>query len=233
MALPDLAFITDPGSPWFVPRIRSALPKADDQWVTRNVERTLNDCLNNRLSLPSPSELVKESRLLKKVFGGEEPDIHIGLPGGAPAAIFSPALAALQQSFGNLGQVNISENEAFCVANYICRAVKFYASKGPREEAITELVDAANVGTTIVNCSKIISKDEYKSFHEFCNFLIIPIGATANPLEVSIAVCVASIYVTKLLTLDLSFGLHASDNVIIQLALVFKVLSRHRVDIEN
>jgi hypothetical protein len=40
------------------------------------------------------------------------------------------------------------------------------------------------------------------------------------------------IYVTKLLTLDLSLGFHASDNMI-RLARVFGALSRCRIDLEN
>ncbi|KDR71452.1 hypothetical protein GALMADRAFT_143725 [Galerina marginata CBS 339.88] len=61
---------------------------------------------------------------------------------------------------------------------------------------------------------------------------MVLIGATANRLEISVAVCVGPIYVTKLLMLDLSFGFHASDNAI-RLARIFKVLSRHRTELEN
>src|SRR5258705_203500 len=71
---------------------------------------------------------------------------------------------------------------------------------------------------------------QYKRFQEYCNFPIVLVGATANRLEISIAVCVGPIYVSKLLTLDLSLGLHASDNII-RLARVFGTLSRCRVDL--
>ena len=68
-------------------------------------------------------------------------------------------------------------------------------------------------------------------FREFCNFPIVFVGATANRLEISVAVCVGPIYVTKLLTLDLSLGFHGSDNII-RLARVFGVLSRCRADLK-
>ena len=58
---------------------------------------------------------------------------------------------------------------------------------------------------------------------DFSNFPIVLVGATANRLEISIAICVGPIYVTKLLTLDLSLGFHASDNIIC-LARVFQAL---------
>ena len=60
---------------------------------------------------------------------------------------------------------------------------------------------------------------QFKRFREFC---IVLVGATANRLEISVAVCVGSIYVSKLLTLDLSLGFHTSDNVI-RPARVFEV----------
>ncbi|KDR76199.1 hypothetical protein GALMADRAFT_210854 [Galerina marginata CBS 339.88] len=244
----------------------------------KKVKNALNKCLNNRLSLPSPSDLVKDPRMLKKVFGGEEPDLHVGRPGGAPAAIFNPVLASLQQSFSDLEQVNVSEDEALRAANYIRSAAKFYDWEDLRQEAIKELVDAAiaqpgawgrpvnmapvndiipnacwwhdiflililelknSLGLSgdalfqaVVDYIKMVSCDQYKPFREYCNFPMVLIGATANRLEISIAVCVGPIYVTKLLTLDLSLGFRASDNVI-QLARVFKVLSRHRVELQS
>ena len=69
-------------------------------------------------------------------------------------------------------------------------------------------------------------------FREFCNFPIVFVGATANRLEISVAVCVGPIYVTKLLTLDLSLGFHGSDNII-RLARVFGALSRCRADLKT
>ncbi|KAF8623060.1 hypothetical protein AX15_006528 [Amanita polypyramis BW_CC] len=84
----------------------------------------------------------------------------------------------------------------------------------------------------VVDYSKIVSRQKFKRFREFCNFPIVFVGATANRLEISVAVCVGPIYVTKLLTLDLSLGFHASDNII-RLARVFGALSRCREDLKN
>lgn len=72
---------------------------------------------------------------------------------------------------------------------------------------------------------------QFKRFRESCNFPVLFVGATANRLEISVAVCVAPVYVTKLLTLDLSLGFHASDNII-RLARVFGALSRCRADLK-
>jgi hypothetical protein len=73
---------------------------------------------------------------------------------------------------------------------------------------------------------------QYKRFRDFCNFPTVLVGATANRLEISVAVCVGSVYVSKLLTLDLSLGFHASDNII-RLARVFGALSSCRLDLQN
>jgi hypothetical protein len=72
---------------------------------------------------------------------------------------------------------------------------------------------------------------QFKHFREFCNFPIIFISATANHLKISIAVCIGLVYMTKLLMLDLSFGFHASDNII-HLAHVFRALSLCQADLK-
>jgi hypothetical protein len=73
---------------------------------------------------------------------------------------------------------------------------------------------------------------QYKHFREYSNFPIVLVGATANRLEISIAVCMGSIYVSKLLVLDLSLRFHASDNII-RLARIFKALAHCRVDLRK
>ncbi|CAA7270480.1 unnamed protein product [Cyclocybe aegerita] len=80
--------------------------------------------------------------------------------------------------------------------------------------------------------SKVVSREQYKCFRGLCNFPIVLLGATANRLEISVAVCVGPIYVTKLLTLDLSLGFHASDNIM-RLARVFHVLASCRKDLRK
>ena len=73
---------------------------------------------------------------------------------------------------------------------------------------------------------------QYKPFRQHCNFPIVLVGVTENRLEICVAVCVGPIYVTKLLTLDLYSGFHASDNVV-RLARVFGALSRCRRDLKD
>jgi hypothetical protein len=78
----------------------------------------------------------------------------------------------------------------------------------------------------------VLIRLQYKRFREYCNFPIVLVGITENRLEISVAVCVGPVYVTKLLTLDLCLGFHASDNMI-RLARVFAALARCRVDLKN
>ena len=73
---------------------------------------------------------------------------------------------------------------------------------------------------------------QYKPYREYSNFPIVLVGVTANRLEISIAVCAGVIYVSKLLTLNLSSGFHASDNII-RLARVFRALSLCRVNLQT
>ena len=103
---------------------------------------------------------------------------------------------------------------------------------------------------TVIDYSKMVSRDkvrcsicaalhtiaylclQYKRVREYCNFPVVLVGITANRLEISVAVCVGPIHVTKCLTLDLSLGFHASDHII-RLARVFQALSRCRLDLHN
>ena len=73
---------------------------------------------------------------------------------------------------------------------------------------------------------------QFKHFQEFCNFPVVLISATANRLEISIAICIGLIYVTKLLMLNLSLGFHASDNITC-LAHVFWALSCCLADLKT
>ena len=98
-------------------------------------------------------------------------------------------------------------------------------SKIVSREKVRFLISAASNSMTHL-CLK------YKRFRDFCNFPVVLVGATANRLEISVAICVGSVYVSKLLTLDLSLGFHASDNII-RLARVFGALSACRVDLQN
>ncbi|PPR07054.1 hypothetical protein CVT26_005255 [Gymnopilus dilepis] len=245
----------------------------------RKVNKALNRNFDSLSSLPSPSEAVMDAQRLAEVFGGAEPRIHVGRPGGAPAVIFNPVLAALQQTLNDLGQVEIFENDVSLAASFILACVEFYDSDEQRQDALRDLLDSAmrmpgywgesfDFGAhteavkldcawwyhgflvlalvlkdclglqgdassqAILEYSKIISHDKYKPFRPYCNFPSILIGVTGNRLEIAAAVCVGPIYVTRLLTLDLSLGFHASDNIL-RLARVFKALSRHQIELEK
>ena len=75
---------------------------------------------------------------------------------------------------------------------------------------------------------------QYKHFREYLNFLSVLVGINSNRLEISVAVYVGPIYVTKLPTLSLSLGFHASYKLnMICLDRVFSALSRYCVDLEK
>jgi hypothetical protein len=76
-------------------------------------------------------------------LGGDKPSIHLGGPGGVPAAIFNPALAMLQRRLSQLEQVHVSRSEVERAAKYLRCAVAFYDNEGLRQKAIKDLVDVA------------------------------------------------------------------------------------------
>ncbi|KAJ3510653.1 hypothetical protein NLJ89_g4547 [Agrocybe chaxingu] len=242
----------------------------------RKVKKALNECLKRLPPDCSPSELVHSPKKQAELLGGNKPLIHMGWPGGVPATIFNPALAALQQRLDRLEQVQVRPREIERAAWYISWTVKFHEDEAILQIWIKDLLNIAigqngEWGRTlnwaddiqptsawwykefltlvlelkntsglfgdallqaVMNYSKVVSRKKYERFRGSCNFPIVLIGATANRLEISVAVCVGHIYVTKLLTLDLSLGFHCSDNVI-RLARVFNVLSSCRTYLEN
>ena len=91
----------------------------------------------------SPSDTVRSSDKLADLLDGDEAPIHLGRPGGAPAVIFNPALAILQQRLDLLEQVQVSRLEVQRAANYLRYAVKFYKDESRRQEKIKELINEA------------------------------------------------------------------------------------------
>ena len=103
----------------------------------------LDDRLKLLSPIPSPSDLVHSSHKLADLLGGEMPSIHLGRPGGAPVAIFNPALATLQRCLDNLEEVQVSRSEVERAAKYLRCAVAFYEDETHRQKAIKELVNEA------------------------------------------------------------------------------------------
>ncbi|PPQ82774.1 hypothetical protein CVT25_009269 [Psilocybe cyanescens] len=244
----------------------------DDPYNVYNshIRKALHKSLD-RLSLSSlPSDVISSSHKLAEVLdpkSSDYPKIHLGRPGGAPAVIFNPALAILQQDLDDPQQVLVDRADVERAFKYIQCAVRFYKDEASRQNEIKMLVDnmigeAGNWKPTgnaswgkilfliflelkntwglggdatcqaVIDYSKIISRDEYKKFRLHCNFPAVLIGVTANRLEISVAVCVGPVYVTKLLTLELTLGFHASESSI-RLARVFKALSRCRENLKD
>lgn len=79
----------------------------------------------------------------------------------------------------------------------------------------------------VVDYSEISSHEKYECFREFCNFLTVLDHLAENRLDLSIAVSRGEIHVTKLLTLETSFGFLASDSIV-RLIRVFVGLSSCR-----
>ncbi|TFK23838.1 hypothetical protein FA15DRAFT_641962 [Coprinopsis marcescibilis] len=77
---------------------------------------------------------------------------------------------------------------------------------------------------SIVDLSKILACSKYDNVRGSCNFPVVLIGIADARLQVSIAVCIGSIYVSDLIYIDLSRGFHGSDTAV-RLARIFKALS--------
>ena len=248
--------------------------------------------LDSLRSTSSPSEIIGSVTKKRELLEGVATHIYLGRPGGAPAAVFNPALATLQHRLDHLDQVKVTRQDVMHAANYLNQAIGFYSDETEREKALEGLVDVAvdqggswntqlnwadgikpnccwwhkeflimvlelknTVGLAgdpalqaIVDYSNIISQEkvrcapsahldtttylwlQYKSFREFCNFPTVLFGVAENRIDISIAVCIGDIHVTKLLTLDATSGFLASDNII-RLARVFVALSSCRKDL--
>jgi hypothetical protein len=96
---------------------------------------------------PSPSDIVLSSHKQAELVGGNKPSIHLGRPGGVPAAIFNPALAMLRHRLDHLEQVHVSRGDVECAARYLRCAVEFYDNEDLCQRAIKDLVDGA-IGET-------------------------------------------------------------------------------------
>lgn len=103
----------------------------------------LDKHLDSLPPIPSPLEVVHSSHKVTDLFGGPQPSIHLGRPGGAPATIFNPALATLQQHLDHLDQVQVTRSEVQRAAEYLRRAVQFYDDEAQRQKAVEELLDGA------------------------------------------------------------------------------------------
>ncbi|KAF8720572.1 hypothetical protein AX14_010939, partial [Amanita brunnescens Koide BX004] len=138
-------------------------------------------------------------------------------------------------------ELPVSRTEVERAAKYLQCAVTFYEDDARRQDAIRGLVDEAigqevdgttafsswswsseHIGLSgdallqaVVDYSKIVSRQKFKRFREFCNFPIVFVGATANRLEIAVAV-----------------WFHASDNII-RLTRVFGSLSRCRAELKS
>ncbi|KAF6750431.1 hypothetical protein DFP72DRAFT_1072434 [Ephemerocybe angulata] len=75
----------------------------------------------------------------------------------------------------------------------------------------------------IADLSKIISSAKYNTFRGSCNFPVVLIGLAGSRIHISIAVYIGALFVSDLLTLELSGGFHGSATII-RLARIFKAL---------
>lgn len=104
----------------------------------------LNQRINQLSTCPSPSDTVNSPGKLLTVFGDEKLHIYIGRPHGAPALIFSPAFAKLQQRLDDLESVHVSRHEVVEHAKkYLDATVKFHSTEKDREERAKDIIDEA------------------------------------------------------------------------------------------
>ena len=69
--------------------------------------------------------MVHSSHKPADLLGGNDPPIHLGRPGGAPAVIFNPALANLQR-LDHLEELPVSRSEVGRAVKYLRCAITFY-----------------------------------------------------------------------------------------------------------
>ncbi|KAF9484913.1 hypothetical protein BDN70DRAFT_917313 [Pholiota conissans] len=91
----------------------------------------------------SPSDIIVSAAKMRAVLEGDHTGFHIGRPSGAPPAIFSPALAALQKRLENLDDIEVSCLEVSKAAKYSADAIKFYSDDAERQAAVSESLDEA------------------------------------------------------------------------------------------
>ncbi|KAF6743651.1 hypothetical protein DFP72DRAFT_932326 [Ephemerocybe angulata] len=75
----------------------------------------------------------------------------------------------------------------------------------------------------LADLSKIISSPKYDTFRGSCNFPVVLIGLAGSRIHVSVAVYLGALFVSDLLTLDLSGGFHGGPTTIL-LARIFNAL---------
>ena len=112
-------------------------------YLSHTCALVLNQRLNRLMPRFSPPEIVHSPDKLASLLGGDEPPIHLGRPGGAPAALFNHALAILQRSLEHLEEVEVSRLDVERAAKYLQCVVKFYKDEAQYQMAITELINEA------------------------------------------------------------------------------------------
>ena len=114
------------------------------------------------------------------------------------------------------------KNTVGLAGNPVFQAIVDYSKITSQEKV--RYAPSARLDTIAYHCLR------YKSFREFCNFPTVLIGVAENRIDMYIAVCIGDIHVTKLLTLDATSGILASDNIV-RLARVFVALTSCREDL--
>ncbi|KAG5649767.1 hypothetical protein H0H81_002109 [Sphagnurus paluster] len=241
----------------------------------RRVKKDLGNRIASLRPTSSPSETVSNVGKIRQLIEGEKAHVHVGRPGGAPAAIFNLALAALQSRLENLRDVEVDFRDIANAADYLDRATKTYDDEAAREKAIQDCIDIA-VGQrgewnaklewadaikprcawwhklflmivlelknikglsgnpslqSLVDYGKIISHMKYQQYQQYTNFPVVLLGVAENQFDISIAVCIGEIHVSKLLSIDVTAGFLVSGNIL-RLAQAFKAISFYRVELQ-
>ncbi|EGO20791.1 hypothetical protein SERLADRAFT_477272 [Serpula lacrymans var. lacrymans S7.9] len=97
---------------------------------------------------------------------------------------------------------------------------------------ILKLKNAPGIGgdpfvQSLADYSKIVSDPQLAHFQGSCNFPVLLLGLSGNRIEIGVAVCVGSIYASRLVAFNITPGFHLSENII-HAARIFRCLSSCR-----
>ena len=91
----------------------------------------------------SPSDTISSIPKTRELVEGVNAHVYLGRPGGAPAAIFNPALAALQRRLDHLDQIQVTRQDVTHATDYLNLAIKIYDDEAARESAVEESINTA------------------------------------------------------------------------------------------
>jgi len=103
----------------------------------------LSECIDSLCPTFSPSDTIASVPKIRELIEGDKAHVYLGRPGGAPAAIFNPALAALQRRLDHLDQIKVTRQDVTHAMDYLNLAIKIYDDEAACESAVKESINTA------------------------------------------------------------------------------------------